>query len=153
MSLRRLPGEALIGVGLAVLGLGMAWSASRLDVSAAYAKVGPAVIPYIVAAGLVVVGSAIAWTKRNEIDATSPSDFVALFSLSAGILGYALILKTAGFIVSSAILFFLVAWGFGIRHHVANTAIAIALAVAVFVLFQYGLGLNLPLGPLEALLP
>jgi len=153
MSSRRLPGEALIGAGLAVLGLGMVWATSQLDVAAAYAKVGPAVIPYIVAAGLVIVGAALAWTSRNEADTTSPSDFVALFALSCGILGYALVLKTAGFIVSSAMLFFLVAWGFGIRQNLANIAIAIALAIAVFILFQYGLGLNLPRGPLEELLP
>ena len=153
MSSRRLPGEALIGAGLAVLGLGMVWATSQLDVAAAYAKVGPAVIPYIVAAGLVIVGAALAWTSRNEADTTSPSDFVALFALSCGILGYALVLKTAGFIVSSAMLFFLVAWGFGIRQNLANAVIAIALAIAVFILFQYGLGLNLPRGPLEALLP
>ena len=153
MALRRLPGEAIVGAGLAVLGLAMLVSTAQLEVSAAYAKVGPAVIPYIVAAGLVVIGATLAWTKRNEIDATSPSDFVALVAIGAGLVGYALILKLAGFIVSSAFLFFMVTWGFGIRNHLANAAIAVALAVAVFLVFQYGLGLALPRGPLEALLP
>jgi putative tricarboxylic transport membrane protein len=153
MTMWRFPGEAIIGAGLTVLGAVMLWSLSSLDVAAAYARIGPAVIPGVVAGGLVVVGSALAWTRRNSVDQTTPSDLMAFAALAAGIVGYALLLRTVGLIVSSALLFHLVAWGFGVRRHVVNAAVAILLGISVFVLFQYGLGLNLPRGPLEAMLP
>jgi putative tricarboxylic transport membrane protein len=153
MALQRLPGEALVGVGLAVLGGAMFWATSQLNISSAYAKVGPAAIPYLVAAGIVICGVTIAWTRRNAIDVTSPSDIVAVVAISAGIVCFALVLRLLGFILSEAVLFFLVAWGFGVRRHLLNATIAVLLGIAVFVLFNYGLGLLLPRGPLEALLP
>ncbi len=151
--MRRYPGEAIIGAGLAVLGAVMLWALSSLEIAAAYAKIGPAVIPGMVAGGLLLVGTALAWSRRNSVDRATPSDLVALAALAAGVIGYALVLRTIGFVVASALLFFLVAWGFGIRRHVVNAVTAILLGIAVFVLFQYGLGLNLPRGPLEAMLP
>jgi putative tricarboxylic transport membrane protein len=153
MMMRRYPGEAIIGAGLAVLGAVMLWALSSLEIAAAYAKIGPAVIPGMVAGGLLLVGTALSWSRRNSVDRATPSDLVALAALAAGVIGYALVLRTIGFVVASALLFFLVAWGFGIRRHVVNAVTAILLGIAVFVLFQYGLGLNLPRGPLEAMLP
>jgi putative tricarboxylic transport membrane protein len=154
MPARRWPGETFIGIGLAAVGLAMAWATSRLDVAAQYAKVGPAVIPYIVASGLVLFGAALAWSARRTIDTASRSDFAALAALGAGIILYALILKGVGFIISSVVLFVLVAWGFGTRNHLHNLVFGVCLSVAAFVMFQYGLGLNLPMGPLErAILP
>jgi putative tricarboxylic transport membrane protein len=145
----RLSGQAIIGAGLVVLGVAMILSISSLEVSATYAKVGPAIIPYLIGACLVAVGAVVFWQGRNVIDETTPSDLVALGALGVGLLAYAVFLKTVGFVISSAILYFLVAWAFGSRNHLVNMLAAVGLSVAVYFAFNAGLGLNLPRGPLE----
>ena len=72
--------------------------------------------------------------------------------ITAGIFAYGLAIERLGFVVSSAILFTLVAAGLGSRRWALNVVVGLVLAVAIFALFNYGLGLTLPQGVLKPLL-
>jgi putative tricarboxylic transport membrane protein len=51
-----------------------------------------------------------------------------------------------GFVLSSALLFVLVAIGFGSRHYLRDLLLGLALAATAYVTFVHGLGLQLPPG-------
>ena len=53
--------EILLGLGIAVLGGFILYETGNIRVAPIYSKVGPAVIPYIVGAVLVVLGLALSW--------------------------------------------------------------------------------------------
>jgi len=62
----------------------------------------------------------------------------------------ALLFEWLGFILSSTLLFLLVAIGFGSRMYVRDVVLGLALAVVAYVTFVYGLGLSLPGGILAS---
>jgi putative tricarboxylic transport membrane protein len=58
----------------------------------------------------------------------------------------ALLMPSFGFILSSTILFVLVATGFGSRRHLRDGLVGLALSAVAYLTFVYGLGLRLPAG-------
>jgi putative tricarboxylic transport membrane protein len=150
--------EAVLGLGVAALGAFIAVESSALPVSPAYAKVGSQVIPYLVAAGLIVLGLLFAAMslRPRAADAApttaEPADWQALAVISVGLVAQMLLLVPAGFVIASAILFYCVAFGFGSRRYLRDGAIAILLAVVVYVGFTRGLDLQLPAGVLAGVL-
>jgi putative tricarboxylic transport membrane protein len=104
-----------------------------------------------VAGGLIIVG--LLYTLESWKGAQTPVDEhkaaswpVAL--IAAGIIAEALLLERLGFVLSSTVLFVLVAAAFGSRRHLRDAVIGLALATLAYVTFVYGLGLNLPAGVL-----
>ena len=141
-------GEAALGGGLIALG-GLIAVETILTPSVGRAVVGPALFPYLISGGLVLVGlsllreafaGAVAHAEGLELDLRA----VAL--VAAGLAAQFLLLETLGWIPSTTILFAAVARAFGDRRLVVNLAIGLALAAFTFVTFNYGLGLNLPEG-------
>ena len=49
-------GETLLALGAIVFGVLIVWQTTLIRLTPAYSKVGPRVIPYIVGAGLIIVG-------------------------------------------------------------------------------------------------
>jgi putative tricarboxylic transport membrane protein len=151
--------ELLLGLGVAALGVFIAIESAALPVSPAYAKVGSQAIPYIVAAGLIVLGllfAAMTLRPRASVPEGAappePADGKALAALSVGLIAQMLLLVPAGFVIASAILFFCVAFGFGSRRYLRDGVIAILLAVVVYIGFTRGLDLQLPPGVLAGVL-
>ena len=149
--------ELLIGLGVAALGVFIAVETSQLAVAPAYAKVGPGVIPYLVAGGLILLGLLFALqTVRATAPAPTPSagaaDWQALVAISVGLIAQMLLIERAGFVIAAAVLFVCVAFGFGSRRLLRDGAIAILLAVAVYIGFTRGLHVPLPAGPLAGML-
>ncbi len=156
-------GDLLVGLGVAALGVFIAIETSKFQVSPLYAKVGPQVIPYIIAAGLILLGllfAASAARPRAPTPAPSTdaaedaggSDWLALAVISIGLVAQMLLLQWAGFVIAAAVLFFCVAFGFGSRRYLRDGVIAVLLAVIVYVGFTRGLDLPLPPGLLTGLL-
>jgi putative tricarboxylic transport membrane protein len=155
--------EALLGLGIAALGVFIAVETSAITVSPLYAKVGPQAIPYIVAGGLTVLGLLFAGAAlraagraagpvTDEAAAQERTDWFALAVISAGLVAEMLLIKRAGFVIGAAVLFFCVAIGFGSRRYVRDAVIAIVLALIVYVGFTRGLNLQLPAGVLAGVL-
>jgi putative tricarboxylic transport membrane protein len=150
--------EVLVGLGVAALGGFIAIESSAIDVSPAYAKVGPQAIPYIVAAGLILFGLLFAGMSLRPKAAeaapatTEPADWLALAVISAGLIAQMLLLVPAGFVIASAILFYCVAFGFGSRRILRDGVIAVLLALVVYIGFTRGLDLQLPAGVLAGVL-
>ena len=145
----RATGEIILGIALAVAGVLLLIGTTSITVAPVYSRVGPRVFPFLVAGGLIVVGllNVLESWKGKQ---TPPDEHKAtpwpIALISAAILADALLLERLGFVVSSTMLFALVAAGFGSRRHLRNLLVGLALASLAYVTFVYGLGLNLPGG-------
>jgi putative tricarboxylic transport membrane protein len=139
---------ALLAAAVAVL-----WDAGGLSLAATYG-IGPKAMPYVIAAGLVllaVANAAMAWRggfpPREDFDARAIVLILGGFAVLIAIIDFG-----GGFIPATAILFAATAAAFGRRAFHIDLAVGAALAVAVFLLFDKLLTLSLPAGPIERLL-
>jgi putative tricarboxylic transport membrane protein len=148
--------EVVLGLGVAAIGVFIAVETSRLTVAPLYAKVGPGVIPYLVAGGLILLGllfAAQAWRgAASRPPQAEASDWRALVVIGIGLILQMLLLERAGFVIASAVLFVCIAYGFGSRRYLRDAVIAILLAVVVYIGFTRGLALPLPAGLLKGIL-
>jgi putative tricarboxylic transport membrane protein len=146
-----------VGFGLLVI-----WQTTQIRLTPAYALVGPRVIPYIVGAGLTLVGiwlavealrggTAVVSAESEDADPTLPTDWRTVGLLALALLAYLLLLERAGFIIASVVLFVAAALAMGSRRLIRDIAIGVILATVLYLLFSRGLGLRLPAGVLEAL--
>jgi putative tricarboxylic transport membrane protein len=146
----------IVGLGVAALGVFIAVETSRITVAPIYAKVGPGVIPYLVAGGLILLGLLFAGSAvRRQAAAAPPAeagDWRPLVVISVGLIAQLLLIERVGFVIASAVLFVCVAFGFGSRRYLRDGVIAILLAIAVYIGFTRGLSLPLPAGVLSGLL-
>jgi putative tricarboxylic transport membrane protein len=148
------PGELLVSIGLAALGIFVLVGSQDIGGGSGYSQVGPRAFPYLIGAGLLLLGAFLAWQAvsggwRNVPldDAHETPDWPAFAILSAGVLLHMAAIAWAGFILTSTFLFTLVARGFGSRRLLRDIVIGLVLSTLAFFLFTYGLGLNLPSGP------
>jgi putative tricarboxylic transport membrane protein len=141
-------GEAVLGGGVLILGLFIAFETMR-GTGSTNAVVGPALFPYLISAGLVIVGVALLREAISGHVAHAGGmelDWIAVALVSAGLIIQMFLLETLGWIPASALLFMAVARAFGSRRLVIDAVLGLALTAASFVVFNYGLGLNLPGG-------
>jgi putative tricarboxylic transport membrane protein len=146
-------GEFVLALGLAALGAFILFETHTIAETTSYSGVGPRLFPYLIGFGLAACGVVLAWQAltggwRNlpvDDDHAMP-DWIALAIISAGIVLQMAIIGIAGFIIASAILFVLIARGYGSRRLLRDTLIALVLSTAVYLLFTKALGLNLPAG-------
>jgi putative tricarboxylic transport membrane protein len=142
------------------LGLLAAWQATVIPTSPIYAQVGPKAIPYVVAAGLVLLGLLLTvqaarggWSQDiEELQGAPPINLRALGLLLAGLLANLALIGPFGFTVAATVQFALVAAAFGSRNHALNLAIAFAVALGAYVLFVKALGVNIGAGVVEGLI-
>ncbi len=142
-------GETILGGGVLALGLFIAAETWRLPLAPSQAAVGPKVFPYIVAAGLIVVGVALlreAFAGPRAHEGDRQLDWFAVALVSAGIVVMVLLIERAGWIISATLLFAAVARAFGSRRILIDVLIGLGLAALTYVAFTYGLDLNLPSG-------
>lgn len=147
-------GQLALSVGVVLIGIFFLVGSYYIPDAAGYSTVGPAVVPRGVGVVLIVLGVLLCWEVwrggfRNHDEAAElalPFDWHAFGRLSAGIIGYGLVIENLGFIVASVFLYLLTAWAFGSRRWVLNGVVAFVLAAVIYVMFNKGLGLNLPPG-------
>src|SRR5215216_3697897 len=156
-------GEMLLALAAAVFGILIVWQTTLIRLTPAYSKVGPRVIPYIVGAGLVVVGVWLAYealtghasagtTESEDADPTLPTDWRTVGLLALALLAYLVLIERAGFIIASAVLFVLAAFAMGSRHLARDIVIGIVMATILYLAFSRGLGLWLPAGVLKGII-
>jgi putative tricarboxylic transport membrane protein len=149
--------QVAVAAGVTLLGALVLWGAMYLPTEGGYAQVGPGVVPRVVAVimiglGLLLLREAFTGGFRGvdeEAELHMPMEWPAFAWVTAGIIGYGVLIEHAGFIVASTLLFVLVARGFSSRRWALNAVVGVVLAAAVFAIFNYGLGLTLPAGPLK----
>jgi putative tricarboxylic transport membrane protein len=147
-------GQLAVAAGVTLLGVLILWGSFYLPTGGGYAQVGPGVVPRGVGILTIVLGALLlreAFTGGfrgvdEEAEVHLPMDWFSFAWVSGGIIAYGLVIEHLGFIVSSTILFVMVARGFNSRRWLLNAATGLALAAVVFAIFNYGLGLTLPSG-------
>jgi putative tricarboxylic transport membrane protein len=153
-------GQVGVAGGVLVIGALILAGSFFLPTGGGYAQVGPGVVPRVVGTGLIVIGAFLLREAfaggfngvDEEAEAKLPMDWPAFAWVSAGIIGYGLLVEPAGFVIASTLLFVLVARGFNSHRWLLNAVTGLVLAIVVFAIFNYGLGLTLPAGVLAPLL-
>ena len=143
-------GELFLGFALVLLGISILAGTLSITVTPAYSRVGPRAIPFAVAAGLIVLGLLYALESWKGTQTPAEDQAVNLWPIvliSGGIILDALLMPSLGFILSSTVLFVLVAAGLGSRRYLRDGLVGLALSAVAYVTFVYGLGLRLPAGP------
>ncbi|HYC41489.1 MAG TPA: tripartite tricarboxylate transporter TctB family protein [Noviherbaspirillum sp.] len=154
------PGELMVSIALATLGIFVVGSTQDISAGAGYSQVGPRAFPYLIGTGLMILGGILAWQAvsggwRNvpmddETNHDAP-DWVAFAILSTGVILHMASIAWAGFVLASTFLFTLVARGFGSRRLFRDIIVGLIVATIAFFIFTRGLGLNLPSGLLGGL--
>lgn len=140
-----------VGLGFLVLAAIIWFDTARMQVPPNYSAYGPQIFPYLSIAALIAVALYLLWqTWAARPDAVKPeseaSDWTGVIAISVGLLSQAILIERLGFVISAAILFFLVAWGFRSRKWLRDAIVAIILSVATYLVFTRLLNLQLPPG-------
>ncbi len=118
------------------------------------ARTGASVFPTVVGIGLLVIACALAIESRqpragHDAPTSAGGSVRSLGWLAAGATAGLATLETAGFVVSSTILFWATARAFGSARGLRDLAIGSALALAAYEVFTRVLSLSLPPGILS----
>ncbi|MGW4947322.1 tripartite tricarboxylate transporter TctB family protein [Actinoplanes sp. NPDC004185] len=143
---RRTGGVVLAG-GLVLAGVGLLWSA----VSAADGDVGlqsPRLAPVVISAAWVVVALAylVAQLRTREAPPEEEPGWWSPAGVVASLVGFAVALEYAGFVVSAAAFVVVVSRVLGSRHLVRDVIVAVLLPTAVYLAFTRLLDIFLPAG-------
>jgi putative tricarboxylic transport membrane protein len=148
-------GEAILAAFVLALGLFVAVETAMLRTGPGYDAVGPKLFPWLVAAGLLLVGGALLHEARTGAVAHPAGldlDLSPALMVTGGLVAQMLLMQPAGFVIASTLLFVAVARAFGSRNPARDAAIGLVLCAVIYVAFTRGLGLILPAGALGALL-
>jgi len=154
--------ELAVALAVVVLGVVILVDTQDIRVPKAFSSVGPRVVPTIVGWGLVVIG---AWYAievffgrttaptgdSEDADPTLPADWGVLGMLAVVLVAYAALIRPAGFVLASTVLFAGAAFAMGSRMVLRDIAFGIVIAAAAYYAFTEWLGIRLPEGILEGL--
>ncbi len=151
--------QALVGVGVLILALGLALGAAFIPSNAGYAGVGPNFLPWVVSAALGVCGLTLIRKARrggflNMDEHGGERPYWAGFAwMSSGMLLNAALITQIGFIFSCALCFVCAARGLrnaqdgaraGVQSWLIDILVALMIAAPVYWMFTKFLGINLP---------
>jgi len=143
----------VVGVALLLLAGILFYDAVNLGRAVAYG-IGPAMMPKVIAAGLVVLGVlSILSGLRTGDERPEPFDMRAVVTIIAGFLALTAIIGLGGgFLPAMTVLFAVTAHAFGRRAILTDLALGFGLSLLTYLLFSKLLALSLPKGPLEMLI-
>ncbi|WP_210496641.1 tripartite tricarboxylate transporter TctB family protein [Microvirga antarctica] len=152
----------VISVALVAFGLFVAHQGYLIGQDqSSYARVGPQVFPYMVGAGLVIVGVLLSidalkgtwpvmWAETADEHALSRPAYWRQLSnvglVALGLVVNAFLIAPLGFVVSSTLMFALTTRAFGSRRIPFDLAVGAMFSGFIFLCFTYALGLPLPSG-------
>jgi putative tricarboxylic transport membrane protein len=123
--------------------------------------IGPRVFPYLIGTGMIVLSVLLAVaTARGDVahaeagedvDLTSPADWVTVGKLLGILVLNILVVNLLGWAVTGALLFAGCAWALGSRTLVRDVLVGAVMSVASWYFF-WGLGVPLPPGILDGIL-
>ena len=124
--------------------------------------IGPRVFPYLIGVGMIVLAALLAVaTSRGDvaeaeagedIDLTSPADWVTVGKLVGILVLNLLLVNVLGWAVTGAFLFAGCAWALGSRTLVRDLIVGAVLSVGSWYFFYSGLDVPLPPGILDGIL-
>lgn len=140
-----------VGLGLIALAAVILFDTRRMQVAPHYSAYGPQIFPYIAVVALVACALYFLWqTATGRLDAiradADKPDWSGVIFISAGLLSQAFLIETLGFVISAAILFFAVAWGFRSGKPLRDAIVAVILSLVTYLVFTQLLNLQLPPG-------
>jgi len=153
--------QTLVGAGVLLTGLGMAWGATGISSEAGYSGVGPNFLPWLVSIVLTICGAWIIWEARtggfremDEEGPTAPPYWTGFVWVSAGLLLNAGLITTIGFVLSCTLCYLLAVQGLrrASGQPIANAPatwikdllVGLAISAPVFWAFTKFLAINLP---------
>ena len=146
----------LVAFAILLLAAVMAWQTLLIPSEAAYAQVGPAVVPWVVAAILAALGTAIlfqALTGRWRVpELEAPLNLRGLAWVAAGLMVNLATISTLGFTLASTALFVCTARAFDSRKPLRDAVIGFALALTAYLGFDRVLDYDIGSGVIEQLL-
>lgn len=152
--------QTLVGAGVLLTGLALAFGAISISSTAGYSGVGPNFLPWVVSIVLTLCGALIIWEARSggfrELE--PPSGAVQAYWpgfvwVSAGLLVNAALITTAGFILSCTICYVLAVQGLrraggqpsgAPKTWAWDIVTGLLIAAPVFWMFTQFLAINLP---------
>jgi putative tricarboxylic transport membrane protein len=146
------PRDAGLGAFAVLLGIVVAVIARGFPGGSAYDVLGPRLLPYIIAAGLILTGLPIllgAFRRARRL-APEPWDVVPLLLIALALIVPIVLIQRLGWIPVCAVVFAIGARAFGSRRVGVDLAIGLVFGGITYLLFNHVLGLNLPLGSLVA---
>jgi putative tricarboxylic transport membrane protein len=154
--------ELLLSLGILALGIVLAVGTATLPSAGGYARIGPNLMPGVVAGGLILLGVWLLYEVfsggwRGSPDPPEASGLHrfhtgAFVWVSIGLFAHMLLIQWAGFVLAGAILFTCVARGFGSARLARDFTIGVVMGLAVFFFFVRFLNVNLPAGWLQPIL-
>lgn len=144
--------EAALGAFAMALGIAVALIARGFEGGSAYDVLGPRLMPFIIATGLVLTGLPIliGALRRKDGATREPIEVGPVLLVATALLVPILLLGTLGWIPVCALIFAIGARAFASRTPVRDLGLGLGLGVVSFIVFNYVLGLNLPVGSLAA---
>lgn len=151
--------QTLVGLGVGLVGLGLALGALSIPSASGYAGIGPNFLPWVVAVALMLCGGfmvreARSGGFRNMEDAVGGDRpyWPGFVWMSAGLLANAALITTIGFIFSCALCFVLAARGLrlaagqagGVASWLTDIVTGLLIAAPVYWMFTKFLAINLP---------
>lgn len=152
--------QALVGLGVVAIALGLAAGAVSIPSAAGYGGVGPNFLPWLVSGALLACGAFMLYEARTggfrHMEEGPPGDqpyWPGFVWMSAGLLANAALLTTIGFIFSCALCFVLAARGMrnaegqaaaGLKTWAQDGVTGLLIAAPVYWLFTKFLAINLP---------
>jgi putative tricarboxylic transport membrane protein len=153
--------QTLVGAGVLLTGLALAFGAIGISSEAGYGGVGPNFLPWMVSVVLVLCGGWILWEARTggfrELDAPTGADrayWPGFIWVSAGLLLNAALITTLGFILSCTLCYVLAVQGLrrasgqaGVnspRTFAIDFVTGALIAAPVFWMFTQFLAISLP---------
>jgi putative tricarboxylic transport membrane protein len=146
----------VVGAGLLCLSALIVSQTLYATYSPGYERVGPKAFPFGIALGLGLLGLVAVGRALSGRDKHAEHEWLhfapALWVIGGLLLQIGLLASGAGFILSTAVLFGLVARGFGRRPLALTLLVGVAVCLFLYVAFHFGLKLSLPKGPVERLI-
>lgn len=144
----------LVAAGFILVGLLAVWQTSIIP-SVAYATVGPSIFPMMITIFILILGAALALSAlrggwAHDQDGTI-TELGSLAYVGAGLVLNAVLINVIGFILSSTIMFALVARGFGSEKLLRDALVGFGLAFVSYIGFDRLLGYKIGSGLIESL--
>lgn len=150
-----------LAAALALVGVVTLIDASRLNVGFGD-PVGPRVFPSIVGVGMLLLAALLAVAtargdmpeaeEGEDIDLTTPADWVTVLKLAGIMVLNLLLVNVLGWAITGAALFAGAAWALGSRTLLRDVLVGAVLSVASWYFFYSGLGVQLTPGILDGIL-
>jgi len=153
--------QTLVGVGVLLVGLLLAFGAIGISSEAGYGGVGPNFLPWVVSIALTICGAWIIWEARSggfrEMDASGDwpkPDWTGFVWVSAGLLLNAALITAIGFILSCTLCYLLAVQGLrraagqsmanSPRTWIMDVVTGLLISAPVYWAFTKFLAINLP---------